>query len=387
MPNIADLIERRSKALADAQLIATAQGDLTTETRTKFQGFMTEADGLDADIKLLQHAEKESAEQRSRQANRPQPGSPESRVEEIRASFRNYLATGMIEKRDLTTSNQGVMIPQLFNSTVISAQKSYGEVYDLVNVLKTDNGDPMKMVLDNDTNAGLLPVTVGTSAPEADPSTSGLLLQVGNYTTGVIRVDNGLMADAGFDIEKWIRDKFLKRFFRGASSLIVNGDGANVASLLAAYSGTGVTSATAGALGYADFVAAQVALDPAYASDAAWAMNNAALGAVISIMDGNKRPIFLPDYGAADKGFVGSILGRPVKLVTQMPNVASGATPILYGNFSEAYTFRQQNPGIGILRLNELYAAGFETGFVGFARVGGVATDAGTHPVISLGVK
>jgi HK97 family phage major capsid protein len=74
-------------------------------------------------------------------------------------------------------------------------------------------------------------------------------------------------------------------------------------------------------------------------------------------------------------------------VVTQMPAVATGNVPVLYGDFNEAYTFRQQNPGIGILRLNELFAAGYEVGFVGFARVGGLATDAGTHPVASITIK
>lgn len=103
--------------------------------------------------------------------------------------------------------------------------------------------------------------------------------------------------------------------------------------------------------------------------------------------DSNQRPLFLPNYGAADSGFVGTILGKYVKLVTQLPPVATGNTAVYFGDFKEGYTFRQQNPGIGILRLNELFAAGYETGFVGFARVGGVVTDAGTHPVIGIAVK
>ena len=172
-----------------------------------------------------------------------------------------------------------------------------------------------------------------------------------------------------------------------ASGPVINGDGGNTASLLNAYAGVGVTSTTVGEIGYADLVAAMVALDPAYAVDSVWAMNMATLGQILQISDSNQRPLFLAGYGSADSGFVGTILGRPVRLVTQLPNVASGLSPILFGSFSEAYTFRMQNPGIGILRLNELYAAGFETGFVGFCRLGGISTDAGTHPLVSITVK
>jgi HK97 family phage major capsid protein len=140
-------------------------------------------------------------------------------------------------------------------------------------------------------------------------------------------------------------------------------------------------------VGYIDFATAIGTLDPAYQTDAVWAMSNATLGYVIGLTDTAGRPLFLPYDSGAASGFVGSILGRPVKIVTQLPVVATGNVPILFGSFKDGYTFRQQNPGIGILRMNELYSAGFETGFVGFARVGGVVTNAGVPPVIGITIK
>ncbi|SEB40747.1 phage major capsid protein [Terriglobus roseus] len=242
------------------------------------------------------------------------------------------------------------------------------------------------MPLDNDTANGLAPVTVGVDAAEVDPTLSSVTLQVDNFTTGVIKIDRGLLTDAGFDIDGWIRDKFAKRFYRGASNLIVNGNAGSVQSLASAYN-TGVTTGTTGVIKYADLVSAMVALDPAYAANAVWAMNNATLGAILSITDSAGRPVFLPDYGSAAVGFVGTILGRPVKLVTQLPNVATGNAPILFGDFKQGYVFRQQAPGLEIIRLNERYAAGYEVGFVGFARVGGVALKAGVNSVVAVSIK
>jgi len=39
---------------------------------------------------------------------------------------------------------------------------------------------------------------------------------------------------------------------------------------------------------------------------------------------------------------------------------------------------------LSILRLNERYAELGEVGFIGYARIGGFATDAGTHPIVNL---
>jgi HK97 family phage major capsid protein len=391
---LSQLQEKRNKTMADATAIM-AGDTITVEQRTQFDSMLADVAVIDGDITRVKAVEEHRAAMRE-PVNQPRPNPSESNDPEERAevrqaaqkaSLRSYMQTGIVEKRDLTSVNSGVAIPIGFNPQVISAQKSYGEIYDIVNVVKTDHGNPIKMVLDNDTTNGLVSVTVGTAAGEVDPALTGVTLQVDNFTTGVVKIDNGFLTDAGFDVDKWLRDKFLKRFFRGASGLILAGDGGSVASLTAAYDTQGFTSSVTNKLSYVDFATAIGTLEPAYQMNSVWAMNTATVGTVIGLTDTAGRPLFLPGFGDGSLGFVGSILGRPVKLVTQLPNVATGNVPVLYGDFSEAYSFRQQNPGIGILRLNELFAAGFETGFVGFARVGGVVTDAGTHPVIGITIK
>lgn len=392
---IAQLQEKRNKLFADASALVAGES-VTAEQRTQFDAMLADVTVIDGDINRLQAIEEHRASMRN-PVNQPAPkpgesADPEERAE-VRAArqaqeLRKYMLTGRVESRDLTVAGEGVAIPVGFNPQVISARKSYGQLYDIVNVLKTDNGEPIKMVTDNDTSNGLVSVTVGTNASEVDPTIAGMTLNVGNYTTGIIKVDRGLLSDAGFNIADWIEKKFLTRFMRGASSLIYNGDSGAVASLATAYdTANSITSAVTNKLGYPDFASVIAALDPDYQTGAVFAMSTATLGVVVGLTDSAGRPLFLPNYGDASANFAGTILGKPVKVVTQMPAVATGNVPVLYGDFNEAYTFRQQNPGIGILRLNELFAAGFEVGFVGFARVGGVSTDAGTHPLAAITIK
>lgn len=392
-----ELRERKNKLMTDASVIMSAE-TITSEQRSKFDTMLADVATIDADITRLEAVERHEAEQRSIQNRpaRPVPGESaaaaenvEERKRQITASFRSFMRTGQVESRDLTVGATGaVMIPQQFDSAIISAQKSYGELYNIVDVQKTDNGDPIKVMLDDDTSNGLTSVTVGKDADETDPTTTSKLLQVDTFTTGVVKVDMGLLSDAGFDIEAWLRDKFGKRYFRGSSSLIYNGDSGTVASLAAAYT-EGFTSSATAKIGYSDFTSAIAALDPAYQTNAIWAMNNAVLASVLGLTDANSRPLFLPGLGDATQGFVGTILGKPVKLVTQMPSLATGNVPLLFGDFKAAYRFRQQNPGLQIIRLNERYAASYEVGFVGFCRVGGISTQASTTtpPVVACTCK
>jgi HK97 family phage major capsid protein len=389
-----ELREKRNKLMADAS--ALMQGEVTAEKRTQFDAMLADVTALNGDITRLEAVEQYNREQRAIVPGRPNPGesadpaeNAEVRNARVKASFRKYLQTGQIETRDLTVSATGaVVIPQLFDPQVVEAMKSYGELYNMVDVVKTDNGDPMKVVLDDDTANGLVSVTVGTDAAEVDPVPTSKLLQIDTFTTGVTKVDNGLLTDSGFDIESWLRDRFALRFFRGASNLIYSGDTGNVASLASAYT-AGFTSSVASKLGYVDFATAIGTLDPAYQPNAQWAVNTATLGYIAGLTDNNGRPLFLPNYGSAEAGIPGTILGRPVRLVTQMPNVTTGNAAVLFGDFKKAYRFRQQNPGLAIIRLNERYAASYETGFVGFARVGGISIQASANvaPLLAITIK
>ncbi len=395
------LIEKRNKLMADMQSFAL-EGELTAERRAKIDAMLAESQVISADITRVQAFDSALAESRSiERPGRPNPGESHDEVENVenrskrqKAALRSYMRTGVVaqdavEHRDLLASAQGIAIPVAFNPQVIAAQKSWGALYDIVDVVKTDSGEPMKYVLDDDTSNGLTAVTSGTDASETDPTLSGRTLQVDNFTTGLVKVDMALLQDAGFDIDAWVRDKFAKRFFRGASSLIYNGDSANVTALSSTVTSS-ITTAVVSKLGYADFATAYGTLDPAYQPTATWAMNNSTLGGVIALTDTNGRPLFIPNYGDASNGFAGSILGRPVKLVTQLPNVVTGNVAVLFGDFYQQYAFRQVNPGIGILRLNERYAAGFEIGFVAFARVGGISKaptlTTTPQPVIGLSI-
>lgn len=392
---LAQLQEKRNKMWADASALVAGE-NVTAEQRSQFDSALTEIQAVDGDINRVKAVEEHRASMRN-PVNQPvvdpsQSNDPEERAEvraeRERRSYDKWMRTGQAETRDLTVAGTGVVVPVGFDADVHEAQKSYGEIYDLVKVMKTANGEPIKIVLDNDTTNGL--VALGSGAAETDPSLSGEQLQVSDFTAGAVAIDNSLLNDSGIDLPAYVNKKMLTRFFRGASSLILAGDGGNVASLTAAYNAANtVDSAVAAKVGYQDIVNLMTALDPAYAANAVFAMSNVTLGKIISILSQGTTglPIFSPWAEGASAGFAGKILGRPVKLVQQLPVIATGNVPILYGDFQEAYTLRQVNPGIIVMRDPFTLMSKNKVAFYGFARLGGLATDAGTHPVASLTIS
>jgi HK97 family phage major capsid protein len=201
-------------------------------------------------------------------------------------------------------------------------------------------------------------------------------------TTGVIKVSIQELQDSAFDIDAFIRDNFGRRYYRGATALVTNG-ATNIASIVSA-GNSGTNSVSPTAIGYADIAALATALDPAYELNASWTMNSKTRGYMIGITDTLGRPLFVPNPSS---GAFDMLLGKPVVLnqsLANIPTTSGAVVPIQYGDYKQGYLFRTVQDDLAIIRLNERYMDDLEVGFIGYSRIGGISTDAGTHPLQNL---
>jgi HK97 family phage major capsid protein len=405
------LREQRNGLLSKMQALATGES-FDAEKRSQFDAMNTDVATLETDITRLEAVEKFDAEQRSApRPNRDQPGapiegdtdSPEVRNAKEKRAFEQYIRLGnagmdaesrsfLRENRDITTgtsgANGGALIPQLFHPVLTDALKFYGPIATLVGQKRTTGGQPLKIALDNDTGNTLTVLGEATSVSEVDPTFTSQILSTDTVTTGVVKITLQELADSYFDIESWLRTKFGQRYGRGLESMITGGNSSNVASLIASAhsgataAGSGASGATgANSIGYDDITAMFTALDPAYIANATWLMNSATRGFLLGVKDGFGRPLFIPNPSS---GAFDTLLGRPVVLDQALPNIAASAVgTVLFGDFAQGYLFRTDGD-LSIVRLSERYMDTLEIGFIGYSRIGGISTDAGTHPIIKL---
>jgi len=411
---IKDLRNKINQLMNDAYKIVQ-QPAVSSEDRAKVDAMFSEVDQLEAQASQLERIEKWEADQRSIVVPpRPQPGtagagsegSEEERKQLDRRAMLQYLQGGMGnvdadlrnrfrsfiggngEKRDLTTTTGAQLIPQLFYPLLIEAIKFYGPIMDLVTVRRTENnGAPMKYALDNDTANSISVLGEATTVSEVDSTFSGSLLSTDTATTGLIKISEQELADSYFDLDAWVRGRFGIRLGRGLENWITNGNASNVASLLtsatvaATAAGAGGTGQDGGnSIGYDDITAVYSYLDPGYEANATWMMTSKTRGFLMGVKDLYGRPLFIPNPSS---GAFDMLLGRPVKLNQSLPQIGDSNKTVLYGDFSQGYLFRVDGD-LAIKRLNERFADALEVGFIGYLRCGGVATDAGTHPVVVL---
>lgn len=415
---INDLKLKRGQLGTEAHKLLSAP-DCTAEQRKKAEGMLDEADGITTQITLLERSSKLEEDGRTAVPN-PRPGvendddapanADERQAKAYRSAFEVYTRFGekelntaervalgagqraqatksiMIngERRDLTIAGTGnYIVPQEFYSELIGAKKFIGALLSSVARKTTPgNGAPMKIGFENDTANTIVTIAENTAVTEADPTLSGIIASTDTLAT-LIKVSRQELADSGFDLQALFRDRLGKRYARGLENFIANGNSSNVASLLTSLTSYSTTAADTGPT-YADFVDCEALLDPAYEQGSAWFMHKATRNFVMGQLDTLSRPIFLPN---PQTGMLDEILGYPIKLSSEIPVATTAANVgVVFGDAQEGYLLRDDGE-MTIQRLDERYADQLMVGFLAFTRVGGVATDAGTHPLVAMKTK
>ena len=85
--------------------------------------------------------------------------------------------------------------------------------------------------------------------------------------------------------------------------------------------------------------------------------------AIRKLKDGDSQYLWQPGLRAGEPDL---LLGKPYTIVQEMPSIASSAVSIVYGAF-EKYIIRDA-ASARFFRLEELYRANDQTGFVMFSR-------------------
>lgn len=144
-----------------------------------------------------------------------------------------------------------------------------------------------------------------------------------------------LLEDAAVNIESEVSADLAEEFGRIEGVAFVSGDGVKKPMGFMSDAGVGF-----GLNGHATALSADALISLAYSMPAfyrnkgAWMMNGATLAAVRKLKDGQNNYLWQPSYQA---GQPETLLGRPVIEAIDMPDVASGAFPIAFGDFGSAY--------------------------------------------------
>ena len=265
-----------------------------------------------------------------------------------------------------TDSEGGYLVPDEYERTLVEALEEENVFRQLAKVIRTSSGDRKIPVV----------ATKGTASwideegayLESDDSFGQV--SIGAYKVGtMIKVSEELLNDSVFDLEAYISREFARRIGAKEEDAFFTGDGAGKPlGVLAATGGaeTGVTAASATAITADELIDLFYSLKAPYRRNAVWVLNDSTIKAIRKLKDNQGQYLWQPSLTA---GAPDLLLGKPVRTSAYMPAIAADAKTVAFGDFS--YYWIADRQGRSFKRLNELYAATGQVGFLASQRVDG----------------
>ena len=381
---ILELREKRAKAWEATKAFLDShrneKGMLSAEDDATYSRMEQEITDLGKEIARLERQEALDAEL-NRPVNKPLTGKPMNGKEtaktgratdEYRQNFWNMMRsktpmpTVMNALQIGTDSEGGYLVPDEYERTLVEALEEENIFRQLAKIIQTSSGDRKIPVV----------ATKGTASwideegayLESDDSFSQV--SIGAYKLGtMIKVSEELLNDSVFDLESYISREFARRIGAKEEESFFTGDGTGKPlGILAATGGaeTGITAASATAITADELIDLFYSLKAPYRRNAVWVLNDSTIKAIRKLKDNQGQYLWQPSLTA---GAPDLLLVKPVRTSAYMPTIAADAKTIAFGDFS--YYWIADRQGRSFKRLNELYAATGQVGFLASQRVDG----------------
>ncbi len=386
MSKILELREKRAKAwdAAKAFLDTKRGGDglLSTEDMSTYDKMEADVVALGKEIERLERQSVIDAEL-SKATSNPITNTPSKGNEEktgrasaeYKRSFWNAMHTRAGEGLDPVVRNTlqigtdtegGYLVPDEFERNLVEALEEENIFRRLANVITTSSGDRKIPVVASKGTASW--IDEEGAIPESDDSFGQV--SIGAYKLGtLIKVSEELLNDSVFNLESYISREFARRIGNKEEESFFGGDGSGKPTgILAATGGAqlGVTTAGATAITLDEVLDLFYSLKAPYRNKAVFVMNDSTVKAIRKLKDSQGQYLWQPSIQA---GTPDTILNRPLYTSAYVPAIAAAAKTVAFGDFS--YYWVADRQGRVFKRLNELYAATGQVGFIATQRVDG----------------
>lgn len=382
---ILELREKRAKAWEAAKAFLDShrneKGILSAEDDATYSRMEQEITDLGKEVARLERQEALEAEL-NRPVNQPITAKPLNgrsddgktgrASDEYKKSFWNVMRTKMPlpsvsnALQIGTDSEGGYLVPDEFEKTLVEALEEENIFRQMAKIIQTSSGDRKIPVVASKGSAFW--IDEGAAYTESDDSFGQV--SIGAYKLGtMIKVSEELLNDSVFDLESYISKEFARRIGAKEEEAFFTGDGEGKPLGILAETGgaqTGVTAASATAITADELIDLYYSLKSPYRKNAVWVLNDSTIKVIRKLKDNNGQYLWQPGLTA---GAPDTILGRRIRTSAYMPAVAADAKTIAFGDFS--YYWIADRQGRSFKRLNELYAATGQVGFLASQRVDG----------------
>lgn len=359
-------------------------------------GFLQEFNGFQAEVTSALHQQEERLtmlQAKTMTYGRPILSTAVETEEPHKKAFNAYLRHGddealrglALEGKALSTAvagDGGYLVDPRTADTVKSMLVATGSIRSIASVVTVDSSNFDVLIDRSDVGTGWVTET-GSVSETATPLIERISIRL-HQLAAMPKASQRLLDDSAFDVEGWLAEKIASRFIRSESAAFVNGDGADKPKGILLPAKVPNSAWTWGSLGYvasgaaADFPTTNAvdcivnlvyALAAPYRAKATFVMNSKTAGAVRKMKDADGRFMWADGLAVAEPP---RLMGYPVLICEDMPDIAANAHAIAFGDFAAGYTIAERTD-LRILR--DPFSAKPHVLFYATKRVGGDISD------------
>lgn len=305
-------------------------------------------------------------------------------------AFEAYIRSGdddalrglVLEGKGLSTavnSDGGYLVDPQTSDSVKAVLKSTASIRQIATVVNVESTSYDVLIDTSDLASGWASEISGV-AETGTGQIDRISIQL-HELSALPKASQRLLDDAAFDIEGWLAGRIADTFSRAEAAAFVIGDGNEkprgflrhtiVEEQSWNWGSLGyVASGADGAFGDVDAVVDLIyALGAEYRANATFVMNSKTAGVVRRLKDNDGRFLWSDGLAAHEPA---RLMGYPVLIAEDMPDIATGNTAIAFGDFAAGYTVAER-PDLRILR--DPFSAKPHVLFYATKRVGGDVSD------------
>jgi len=261
-----------------------------------------------------------------------------------------------------TDAKGGYLVPDEFEQQLIDKLQEQNFMRTLATIIQTASGDRKIPIVTGHGEASWM--DENGLYPESDDAFGQAT--IGAFKLGtIIKISDELLNDGVFNLESYIANEFARRIGTKEEEAFLIGDGSSKPTGLLTSAVIGVTAASA-SITFDDVMDLYHSLRTPYRRNAAWILNDSTVKALRKLKDSNGNYIWQPSI---QMGQPDMILSRPYYTSTFVPEIGAGNKVMAFGDYS--YYWIADRQGRSFQRLNELYAANGQVGYLASQRVDG----------------
>lgn len=357
--------EKRELTDAEAQELAEIRDDVK-----KIKDMLEMMADLD-DARACGGKMEKKAEDAGAGAEGDAEANPDEKARELaeRRSFEAYVRGKVLETRNatnLTETDNGAVIPQTIAKKIIS------KVYDICPILDRSDkyslkGDLVIPYYDETTSA--ITVAFAEEFTELTSSVGNFTnITLSDYLAGALTlISRKLINNSQFDIVAFVIDKMAYAIARFIENVCLNGGNPDAETSVNKVKGLAgsvtklVNAGSTTAITAENLVDLKDAVKDAFQNNAIWIMSTNTRTALRKLTDEMGRFLLNDDLTSP---FGTTLMGKPVYVSDNMPDITSGKVAIWFGDMKGLATKFSEDVNIQVLR--EKYATQHAVGVVGW---------------------